>query len=150
MMGKRWVLACSTALVLVLSGCSHVVVIDTEPSGGEIYVNGEYLGAGPVQYRETTGWDKTYEIEAALPGRKPVRRLVSQSEWNSQMMIASIGVGLFCFWPALGGIFFARQLPDRVTVRLDRPSSEVPLDSDPSLGARVSGLATRSRDRQNY
>jgi hypothetical protein len=105
-------------------GCSHAVVIDTDPTGAEVRVNGEKLGTSPVTYTETTGWEKIYEIEASKPGYKTTRKQVKQTEWNMPITIGS-GIGAFaCIYflglPPILGLFFARQLPDRVMVSMDR------------------------------
>ena len=74
--------ACSLLLVSSLhaAGCAHSVLIDSDPSGAVIKMNGEKIGEAPVTYNETTGWEKIYDIEASKPGFRPTRRQVKQSE----------------------------------------------------------------------
>lgn len=120
---------------VVSTGCAHSVVIDSDPSGAEIKVNGEKLGVGPVTYNETTGWEKIYDIEASKPGYKAVRKQIKQTEWNVPVTAAT-GIGSFiCFYtlglPAVIGLLFARQLPDRVVVPLDKGAGAV----DPGMAA---------------
>jgi hypothetical protein len=90
-------------------------------------VNGEKVGTAPVQYQETTGWEKVYDIEAAKPGFKTTRKQVKQTEWNIPVSVASGGCSLLLGTPLsiigavpLVGLFWARQLPDRVVVSMDR------------------------------
>lgn len=110
--------------LFVVSGCSHTVSIDTEPSGGDIRVNGERLGKGPVTYTETTGWEKVYEVEATKPGYTKVRRTMKQTDWNMPVAAASAFGGTFlCFPFGYAGFLFARQLPDRVVIPLEKRGS---------------------------
>jgi hypothetical protein len=111
-------------------GCKHVVTIDSEPPGAEIKVNGEKLGKAPVSYTETTGWDKSYSMEANLPGYATTRRTVTQTEWHTTMMIGSIAggvcAGLVIFpigFAGLAGLLFAKQMPDRVVLSLEKGGS---------------------------
>jgi hypothetical protein len=109
---------------LSAGGCSHAVIIDSDPPGAEIKVNGEKIGTAPVTYNETTGWEKVYDVEATKAGYKPTRRQLKQTEWNMPVTIAS-GVGAFlCIYtlglPPILGLFWARQLPDRVVVQMEK------------------------------
>ncbi|MBI1947261.1 MAG: PEGA domain-containing protein [Deltaproteobacteria bacterium] len=124
----RRALAVVFATLLTLSAaCGHAVVIDSDPPGADIKINGDALGPGPVTYNETTGWEKVYDIEASKAGFKTTRKQLKQTEWNIPV-VASAGVcSLLLGTPAtivgalpLVGLFWARQLPDKVTVSLDK------------------------------
>ena len=122
---------------LLATACSHSVIIDTEPTGGEVKVNGEKIGKAPVTYNETTGWEKVYDVEASMPGYKATRKEIKQTEWNMPVTITS-GIGAFaCIYflglPPILGLFWARQLPDRVVVQMDRGGPAAPVD--PGTGA---------------
>ncbi len=113
--------------VLFLSACSHAVIIDSDPTGAEIKVNGEKVGKAPVTYNETTGWEKVYDVEATLPGYKPLRKQLKQEEWNIPVVASVGGCSLLLGTPLfligavpLVGLFWSRQLPDRVLLPLDR------------------------------
>ncbi|MCP4500235.1 MAG: PEGA domain-containing protein [Deltaproteobacteria bacterium] len=99
--------------------CSHVVTIDSEPPGATIYVNGEKLGTAPVSYTEKTGWDKSYEISAKKKGYSKTRKRLTQDSWNVPLMAGSI-LGFFCCTFPIVGLYFSKQLPDHVIVRLER------------------------------
>ena len=123
-------LALVTAALLTLStACSHAVIIDSDPTGAEIKVNGEVLGNGPVTYNETTGWERVYDIEANKAGFKSTRKQLKQTEWNIPVTAASVApAALTGWWTGIGlcsliGLFWARQLPDRVVVVLDKGGS---------------------------
>jgi hypothetical protein len=129
------------ATTLTLTACSHAVIIDSDPSGAEIKVNGEKLGKAPVTYNETTGWEKVYDVEAALPGYKPMRKEIKQQEWNLPVAVGAGGCSLLLGTPLtvvgavpLIGLFWARQLPDRVVLSMDRggPGTVDPGTTPPS------------------
>lgn len=82
-------LLASTLLLAV--ACTHTVVIDSDPTGAEIKVNGEKVGTAPVSYNESTGWEKMYDVEATKPGFKSTRKQLRQTEWNIPVTIASGG-----------------------------------------------------------
>lgn len=127
---RRTLLALTAALGLVVSACSHVVTIDSEPPGATIYVNGQKQGTAPVQYTEKTGWNNTYRIEAKKRGYSKTERTVEQTEWNSTVLgvsSATAVIGFFLVGPlslaALVGIAFAKQMPDQITVELEKRGS---------------------------
>ena len=133
------VLLASTCLTA--TGCSHTVIIDSDPSGAEIKVNGEKVGTAPVSYNETTGWEKMYDVEASKPGFKSTRRQMRQTEWHVPMsaatgictgvwVLGTLGAGLFLPIPVVG-VLWARQLPDRVVVPLDKGPGSI----DPGAAA---------------
>lgn len=120
--------ALATAALLTLpAACSHSVIVDSDPTGAEIKINGEKVGIAPVTYSETTGWEKVYDIEASKAGFKTTRKQLKQTEWNLPVAIGAAGCSLLLGTPAtivgavpLVGLFWARQLPDKVTVGLDK------------------------------
>jgi hypothetical protein len=118
---RRLIATLCSVSILVMTGCSHTVSIDSDPPGAKIKVNGQHMGNGPVMFTETTGWEKSYEVVAEKPGFKTSRRYVKQTEWNVGVLAASI----ICGGPTLiglAGIMFSRQLPDRVVVTLEEGS----------------------------
>lgn len=124
----RRLLALSTIVLLPLAAaCGHSVVIDSDPTGAEIKINGEKVGTAPVTYSETTGWEKVYDIEADKPGYKTTRKQIKQTEWNLPVTIGAAGCSLLLGTPAtivgavpLVGLFWARQLPDKVVVSMEK------------------------------
>ena len=122
-----------SVFLLLSAACSHAVIIDSDPTGAEIKVNGEKLGKSPVTYNETTGWEKVYDVEAAAPGYKPMRKEIKQQEWNIPVSVASGGCSLLLGTPLsiigavpLIGLFWARQLPDRVVISMERGGPGAP------------------------
>lgn len=128
---RRALSALTLSAVIALTACSHSVIIDSDPAGAEVKVNGEKLGTTPVTYNETTGWEKVYDIEVSKPGYKTTRKQVKQTEWNMPVTIGSgapvvLTGGLFL--PCLVGLLWARQLPDRVVVPMDKAGPGAPTD----------------------
>ncbi|MCC7071336.1 MAG: PEGA domain-containing protein [Deltaproteobacteria bacterium] len=129
----RRALALFTTVVLLSTACGHTVIVDSDPSGADIKINGETVGVGPVSYNETTGWEKVYDIEASKAGYKSTRKQLKQSEWNMPVTITAGVCSLLLGTPAtlvgavpLVGLFWARQLPDRVVVVLDKGTNAPP------------------------
>jgi hypothetical protein len=93
----------------------------------------------PVTYTEQTGWEKIYDIEASKPGFKTTRKQIKQTEWNIPVSVASGGCSLLLGTPLtvigavpLIGLFWARQLPDRVVVSMERGGAGTPDGTPPS------------------
>jgi hypothetical protein len=122
---RRLLAAALVAVLVVTTACNHSVVIDSDPTGAEIKVNGEKIGTAPVTYNEQTGWEKIYDVEASKGGFKPVKKQVKQDQWNVPIVIASIGGFVLLWWTVIGlaspvGLLWSRQLPDRIVVPLER------------------------------
>ncbi len=101
--------ALCAALAALLAGpaCIHYVRLDTTPSGASIAVNGVHVGETPVDFRETTGWEKRYDVEITKPGYEPVKDVFRQSEWDARIAVPSVA-GAFCLLP-LAGLLFSRR-----------------------------------------
>jgi hypothetical protein len=134
-------LAAVLIAVLTAAACTHTVEIDSLPSGAMVSIDGQSAGQAPVRYDEVTGWRNSVLIEMRLEGHATVRQRVEQSEWNVPIAFLSVCCSLGLGSPLTGlgalpltGLFFARQLPDKVVIAL--PPNE------PS-----GGPSARSKDR---
>ncbi|MCP4502304.1 MAG: PEGA domain-containing protein [Deltaproteobacteria bacterium] len=110
-------------------GCAHQVIIDSEPSGAHIVVDGIDFGEGPVSIEERTGWEEVHQVTLEKEGYRRQRTLIKQSEWNDPLVVMFVCGFLSCAWTGIGlfslaGLGFARQLPDRVVIPLEPLSSE--------------------------
>ncbi|MBN2359463.1 MAG: PEGA domain-containing protein [Deltaproteobacteria bacterium] len=121
----------AVAVALAAAGCSHVVVLKTEPPGATVYIDGEIHGVTPIFYEEATGWGRSYQVRLVLPGYHVEQFELAQNVWWPG-----------CVWPSLclmpvtcglsaGGLLFARSLRDDYTFML-RP---LPAASAPASAA---------------
>ncbi len=84
-------------LGVTLSGCpadigrlahgdpSVQVVIDTEPSGARVIVDGKELGASPVTFHDLSGQLQTFSIELHKEGYEPVMRVIER-KWDTMRL----------------------------------------------------------------
>ncbi len=63
------------------SGCAHTIVIDTEPGGGHIVVDGEDVGQGPVSVERVVFFGDQLRVSATQDGYEPTAVSVAASEW---------------------------------------------------------------------
>ena len=82
-------------------------VLEGTELGHSIAVNGVHVGETPVDFRETTGWEKRYDVEITKPGYEPVKDVFRQSEWDARIAVPSVA-GAFCLLP-LAGLLFSRR-----------------------------------------
>lgn len=139
---RVWPVAAALAVCaggLAASGCAHAVVIASDPPGASVAVDGRELGPAPVVYDETTGWERQVTLEVRKAGYRTVRRELRQEEWNPWIVTGGVCGSVLLGTPLtivgglpLASLFWARQLPDRVVVRLSpsAPPSGVPAPSE--------------------
>ncbi|MBI1946627.1 MAG: PEGA domain-containing protein [Deltaproteobacteria bacterium] len=122
---------------LAASGCAHTVVIETEPIGAAVTIDGEYVGNAPIitQQRTSTGGRLRVQVSADAYQTEDV--VVTQSEWFwwPAIIAATPLLGLGVVWvpfagpvitlvwaavtsPTLLALAFMQRYPDRVLIRL--------------------------------
>jgi hypothetical protein len=74
------VLAVAWALLSAV-GCAHAVVIDTEPGGGNITVDGEDVGTGPVTVERVVFFGDQLRVSVTQDGYEPTAISVPAGEW---------------------------------------------------------------------
>ncbi len=73
---------------------SHVL-INTEPQGAEVYVDGTYVGQAPVQYGDNAIVGTSHRVEVRMEGYHP-----TYAEFRrSGNVNAGALIGGFCCWP---------------------------------------------------
>lgn len=119
------------------TGCAHTVVIESEPPGAEIVVNGEHLGATPVITEQRTGTGGRLYVSASADSYETADVVITQSEWFwwPAIIAATPLLGLGVVWvpfvgpvitlvwaaitsPTLASLAFLQKYPDRVKVTL--------------------------------
>lgn len=87
----------TTAVLLAISvlfaGCASTTLIQSDPSGAKVYMNGEYKGVTPLTYSDTKIVGSVTHLTLEKEGYEPFQTFLSRNE--------SADVGAI-----IGGIFF--------------------------------------------
>lgn len=81
------------AVVVLFASCSSSTLIQSEPSGAKLYMNGEYMGVTPFSYSDTKIVGSSTEIRLEKEGYEPLYTMMSRDE------TADVGA-------IIGGVFF--------------------------------------------
>ena len=63
---------------VLLAGCAHPVVIDSEPPGASVLVDGTLIGKTPVSFVDRSGFKRSYEVTVSLDGYRPLHQVLTQ------------------------------------------------------------------------
>lgn len=97
-MSKPFIRAVSVAMLVVFGvGCASTTIIRSEPSGADVYIDGERVGKTPYTYSDTKTWGSSTGVRVELAGRAPQELTISRSELDMGVFIP----GLLCLWPLL-------------------------------------------------
>lgn len=121
------------AVAVLFASCSSSTLIQSEPSGAKVYMNGEYKGVTPFPYSDTKIVGSTTEIRLEKEGYEPLYTMLSRNE--------SADVGAI-----IGGVFFL--FPFLWTMKYN-PVHTYELRSQESASltkADMSGIMTASGD----
>lgn len=120
------------AVVVLFASCSSSTLIQSEPSGAKVYMNGEYKGVTPFTYSDTKIVGSTTEIRLEKEGYEPLYTFLSRNE--SADVGAIIG-GIFLLFPFLwtmkynpSHIYELRPLGTASLTKSDQPA--VMIDSN--------------------
>lgn len=81
------------AVAVLFASCSSTTLIQSEPSGAKVYMNGEYKGVTPYSYSDTKIVGSSTEVRLEKEGYEPLYTMLSRNE--------SADVGAI-----IGGVFF--------------------------------------------
>ena len=81
------------AFAVLFASCSSTTLIQSEPSGAKVYMNGEYKGVTPFSYSDTKIVGSVTDIRLEKEGYETLHTLLSRNE--------SADVGAI-----IGGVFF--------------------------------------------
>lgn len=83
--------------LLGVTGCSHVVTIESEPPGARVKIDGVDKGNTPLVLTEDNGFFAEKKIEIELEGYLPVETELSQSEIYWPMAAPACALAPFTF-----------------------------------------------------
>lgn len=126
-----------TAVAVVASGCAHTMVVETEPAGAIISVNGTPEGEAPVVTQQLTSTGGRLYVTAEAENYETANIVVTQSEWFLWpalvavtplfgvpfIVIPFVGPIITIGWavvtsPALLSLLFLQKYPERVKITL--------------------------------
>jgi hypothetical protein len=85
-------------VVAAVAGCASTTVIQTQPPGARVFLNGAPVGTTPYTMTDTNMSGSTVQVRLEYPGYDPVNTMISRSEALDPM--ALIG-GIFLLVPFL-------------------------------------------------
>lgn len=133
-----------SALLVVLTvalglggGCAHTMVVETEPPGASIAINGEAQGEAPVVSQQLTSTGGRLHVTAEADSYETASVVVTQSEWFLWpaiiavtpflavpfVVIPFVGPVITIGWavltsPTLFALLFLQKYPERVKITL--------------------------------
>ncbi len=111
----RKLVAAALALVVLTAstGCASTILINSQPPGAKVFVDGAYLGTAPASYTDTAIVGTVHQVKLTLPGyRDQIGFFGRNSQFNAG---ACIG-GVFLLVPFL----WILDYPAQVTYQLQR------------------------------
>ena len=121
MINKIFTVSLCIIFLIASTACSSATVIDSEPQGATVKLNGLLLGQTPVNYSDSKIIGATNHLEIILPGYKTIRTVLRKDE---EVNVAAIIGAIFCLFPGLWAMgyrpYYKYQLEPGATVRADR------------------------------
>ncbi len=134
--------------VLGASGCAHTMIIETEPPGANIAIDGKSVGESPVVTTQYTSTGGRLHVTADAESYETATVTVTQSEWFLWpailavtpflavpfVVIPFIGPVITVGWalitsPTLLSLVFLQRYPERVKITLRPKGFLQPTDS---------------------
>lgn len=132
-MCKNYLLMKSSALlmavVVLFASCSSSTLIQSEPSGAKLYMNGEYMGVTPFSYSDTKIVGSSTEIRLEKEGYEPLYTMMSRDE------TADVGA-------IIGGVFFLFPFLWTMKYKPTHNYELIPLSSAALMNSEQSALMT--------
>ena len=115
----------------------QMITIQTEPSGAELFLNGNSIGGSPATVRVQDGMlAPKYMVRAELEGYQNTLFHLDQ-HWKLEIAMASTCCGLL-FLPAFGMLIFATEHESVYTVYLQKEEIiSQPIRYDPQTGLPI-------------
>lgn len=110
-------------VVSQLAGCAwKQVLVNTNPQGANVYVEGALVGQSPVLLSDPGGMGKQFLVQAKMAGRQEATVLLRQ-EWGTACTFDAVAGVLV--WPLWFGFLGCSVIPENY-VTLELRPSEVP------------------------
>ena len=84
--------------VLFMSSCASTTIIQSNPSGAKLYLNGEPVGRTPYTHRDTKIVGSTTDVKLELEGYRPLFTSFTRDE---EVDVGAIVAGIFVYVPFL-------------------------------------------------
>ena len=99
-------------LAFIIAGCSHTTLINTNPSGANVVIDGNDLGLSPVTFNDSSGVPKSFILKVKKSGYKEINLPIKQSYRGD--------ITLFWLLPGIIPYFFTATLNDGYTFNLEK------------------------------
>ena len=86
------------AAVVLFASCSSATLIESNPSGAKVYMNGEYKGVTPYSYSDTKIVGSTTDVRLEKDGYETLNTTLSR---NERADVGAIVGGIFFLFPFL-------------------------------------------------
>lgn len=133
-----------------LCACAHTVIMDSDPPGAHVTVDGQHVGLTPVPFEDSPGWAHRYQVRLEKDGYQPYDIEIIQESFNP----AILGMAALCLPCTLGIgsaylVLHSRQLrQDRYRYILQRavPRTDEPVQKEAQMSpAGVNGTVPKTR-----
>jgi hypothetical protein len=111
--------------LLAWPACAHSALIESDPPGAELYVNGTQVGVTPFTLEDTPGGGERYEIVLQKPGYEILQATLQQDQFSWPRGVASIACGACTLGLGCLGLLWAWQLQDHYSYVL-KPAGSGP------------------------
>lgn len=86
------------AVAVLFASCSSTTLIQSDPNGAKVYMNGEYKGVTPFSYSDTKIVGSTTDVRLELEGYETLHTVLAR---NERADVGAIIGGLFFLFPFL-------------------------------------------------
>jgi hypothetical protein len=86
------------AVAVLFAGCSSHTLIQSEPSGAKVYMNGEYKGVTPYSYSDTKIVGSSTSVRLELAGYETLHTVLDR---NETVDVGAVVGGIFFIFPFL-------------------------------------------------
>ncbi|MEZ0611233.1 PEGA domain-containing protein [Fibrella sp. WM1] len=136
-------LALVAASAVLLANCSSSTIINSQPTGAKLYVNGQYKGTTPYQYSDTKIVGSVTDLRLEKDGFEPLQLPLVR---NERADAGAIVGGVFLLFPFL---WTMKYDPDHTYELRPLAGNEQPATTPPaSTAAPLYGVAPEATKTQ--